>query len=64
MKRKFNKNLLKLFRPEVLEKLENNQFTGRLRVNWRNGKVEYYRLVSSIGFNKTGEEVMEVDPFF
>lgn len=55
---------LTLFRREILEKLERNHFSGRLKVVWENGKVVLFRLTTNFGFNLRKEDEFEFFPEF
>ena len=53
-------NALSLFRPEFLEKLKRERFSGRLRVIWKDGKVKLFRLTTNLEFNLMKEDEADV----
>jgi len=49
MDRSDNK-ILSILNGSVLKKLENNKFTGKLKVEWKEGVIKYFDLVTRMGF--------------
>lgn len=58
-KRKMNS----IFRPETLQQLKKSRFTGRLTIEWIEGKVDYFKVSSSICYRRNGRSEDNSDFF-
>jgi len=46
------KRMHTLIRPDVLQQMKQNRFTGRLTMEWYDGEVEYFKLSSTPQYRK------------
>ncbi len=46
------KKIQTLFKPEILQQLKQNKFTGGLEVEWNMGEIERFSLSTNVYYNR------------